>query len=334
MPVIQAVGLRTFGGPEVMEVIERPRPVPAAGEVVVKVAAASINPVDIGLRVGRQVDRLAEVGLQPPYVAGMELVGAVTRIGPGVDAWKEGDRVAGIVSPYRLQGGAQAEEVAVGQRSLVSLPEGVDTVDSVTIPMNGLTALAALDWLALSSEQTLGVTGAAGVVGRYVVQLAALRGIRVIAEAASRAHAELINLGATEVVHRGPEFARGMVLAAGHKVDGIVDTAVLGAACLPAIKDGGGLAAVRDHEAFWERGITRSFIKVTDYLEASDHLQVLVGLHKSGDLVPAPLILLGPDEAAEAHRRLELGGVPGRFVIRFGEGAASPTLRHPASTDV
>ena len=108
-----------------MEVSELPVPEPGPGEVRIRVAAATVNPTDIGFRTGRQLNaaQLAEMGVKPPYVPGMELVGVVDAVGAGAP-WRVGDRVMAIVNPRRPGGGAQAEQVVVPSASVARVPEG------------------------------------------------------------------------------------------------------------------------------------------------------------------------------------------------------------------
>ena len=164
---MRAVTFSRLGGPEVLEVSQLPEPQPGPGEVRIRVAAATVNPTDISFRSGRQlsVAQLAEMGVQPPYIPGMELAGVVDAVGEGT-SWRPGDRVMAIVNPRRPGGGAQAELVVVPAASVARVPDGTSLEDAATLPMNGLTVRLALDKLALKPGQTLGVTGAAGAVGR------------------------------------------------------------------------------------------------------------------------------------------------------------------------
>src|SRR5215510_8957144 len=158
---MRAVTFSRLGGPEVLEVSELPEPTLSADEVRIRVAAATVNPTDISFRSGRQfsVAQLAEMGVRPPYIPGMELAGMVDVVGDGT-AWRPGDRVMAIVNPRRPQGGAQAELVVVPAASVARVPEGTSLEAAATLPMNGLTVRLALDKLALGPGQTLGVTGA------------------------------------------------------------------------------------------------------------------------------------------------------------------------------
>ena len=150
-----------------------------------------------------------------------------------------------IVNPRRPGGGAQAELVVVPAASLARVPAGATLEAAATLPMNGLTVRLALDKLALAPGQTLGVTGAAGAVGGYAVELAAAEGLRVIAVAGPQDIALVKRFGAEQVIPRGDGAIRALREVVPGCVDGLLDAAVLDAAVLPAIRDGGKLATVR-----------------------------------------------------------------------------------------
>jgi NADPH:quinone reductase len=315
---MRAVTFSRFGGPEVLEVSPLPEPQPGPGEVRIRVAAATVNPTDISFRIGRQhtIAQLAEMGVQPPFIPGMELAGTVDAVGQGTD-WKIGDRVMAIVNPRRPGGGAQAELVVVPAASVARVPERASLEAAATLPMNGLTVRLALDRLALKPGQTLGVTGAAGAVGGYAVELGVSDGLRVIAVAATQDEALVKKLGAEKVVPRGDGAIRGLRDAAGGGVDGLIDAAVLDAAVLPAIRDGGKLATVRGFAGPSERGITIEPVRVASYLqnhEALDRLGRLVG---EGRLTLRVSETFPPERAADAQRKLNAGGTRGRLLIVF-----------------
>src|SRR5262249_49422348 len=153
-------------------------------------------------------------------------------------------------------GGAQAELVVVPAASVARVPEGTSLEAAATLPMNGLTVRLALDRLALKPGQTLGVTGAAGAVGGHAVGVRGNRGLRVIAMARPQDQALVKRFGAETFVPGGDAAIRGLYDAAPGGVDGLIDAAVLDAAVLPAIRDGGKLATVRGFAGPPERGIT------------------------------------------------------------------------------
>jgi NADPH:quinone reductase-like Zn-dependent oxidoreductase len=311
---MRAVAFRSFGGPEVLEVLDLPQREPGPGEVRIKVTAATVNPTDIGFRSGRQSAQLG--GLEPPYIPGMELGGVVDAAGPG-SQWQPGDRVMAIVIPRRPEGGAMAESVVVPSDSVARVPADSSLEEAATLPMNGLTVRLALDLLDLKPGQTLAVTGAAGAVGGYAVELGVAQGLRVIAVASPQDEPLLKKLGAEAVVPRGDGAAEGIRKLVPGGVDGLIDAAVIGAPILPAIRDGGGLAAVRGFEGESERGIKVHLVRVSDYARNQAALAALGGLVEQGKLTLRVAETFPPERAADAHRKLAAGGVRGRLVVVF-----------------
>jgi NADPH:quinone reductase-like Zn-dependent oxidoreductase len=302
----------------VLEVSDLPAPEPGPGEVRIRVAAATVNPTDISFRSGRQfsVAQLAEMGVHPPFIPGMELGGVVDAVGPGT-SWRVGDRVMAIVNPRRPRGGAQAELVVVPGASVARVPDGVSLEAAATLPMNGLTVRLALDQLALTRGQTLGVTGAAGAVGAYAVEVGASEGLRVIA--VGRPHDEALakRLGAETFIPSGDHAMRAVYDAARGGVDGMIDAAVLDAAALPAIRDGGKLATVRGWSGPPERGITVLSVRVTSYVENGEALDRLGQMVAQKRLTLRVAETFPPERTAEAQQKLAAGGTRGRLVIVF-----------------
>lgn len=311
---MRAVGVTTFGSPDVLHIVDLPVPEPGDAEVRIKVAAATVNPSDTAMRAG--VFGHPPQGDGPPYVAGWELAGVVDAAGPGA-GWSPGERVFAIVLPYLTGRGAQAEYVVVPAASVARIPDGVSLAAAATLPMNGLTARLALDKLALQPGQTLAVTGAAGAVGGYVMELAASEGLRVIGDA-SPADAPLVkSLGADIVVPRGPGLAAAIRREVPSGVDAVVDAALIGPPVLPAIRDSGQLIAVRPFGGGSERSITVTLILVSDYLREAAKLAELARLVTAGKLTLRVAREIPAADAAEAHRRLEAGGTRGRLVLTF-----------------
>jgi NADPH:quinone reductase-like Zn-dependent oxidoreductase len=315
---MRAVTFSRLGGPEVLEVSDLPEPRPGPGELRIRVKAATVNPTDISFRSGRQlsVAQLAEMGVQPPYIPGMELAGVVDAVGEGT-SWRAGDRVMAIVNPRRPGGGAQAELVVVPAASVARVPEGTSLEAAATLPMNGLTVRLALDKLALTPGQTLGVTGAAGAVGAYAVELGVNEGLRVIAMARPQDEALVKQLGAATFIPGGDMAILGMYEAVPGGVDGLIDAAVLDAAALPAIRDNGKLATVRGFAGPSERGITIEPVRVTSYVHNGEALDRLGHLVAEKKLTLRVAETFPPAQAAEAQRRMNAGGTRGRLVIVF-----------------
>ena len=312
---MRAIGVNEFGGPDKLEVLDLPEPEAGPGEVRVRVQAATVNPTDTGLRSGAYGER---PGDRPgPYVPGMDAAGVVDQVGPGVDRWQVGHRVMAIVLPTGPHGGAYADQVVVPQASVVRLPDGIDPAAGSTLLMNALTARLALDEMGLSAGQTVAVTGAAGAFGGYVVQLGVADGLRVVADASEQDEELVRGLGAHEVVRRGDDVAERFRELAPDGVDGLADGSVQTEKLLPAIKDGGAMATIRGWDGPSERGITVHPILVFGSAERTDLLEPLRDQAADGTLTLRVADVLPAEQAPEAHRRLEAGGVRGRLVLDF-----------------
>lgn len=312
---MRAVGVTEFGGPEVLGVVEIPEAHAGPGEIRLRVAAATVNPTDTMTRNGARADALTD--RPPPYVPGMDAAGVVDEIGEGTETeLAVGDRAMAIVVPHHAYG-AYSEHVVVPAGSATHVPAGADDAAASTLPMNALTARQALDLLALSPGETLAVTGAAGSFGGYAVQLAKADGLRVLADA-SEADEDLVRaLGADVVVRRGDGVAARFREIAPDGVDGVADGAVLDDDIMPAVRDGGGIATVRGYTGPGERGVSWHPVWVGSYAQEHDKLVRLREQVESGAVTLRVAGTFPADRAAEAHRRLEAGGVRGRHVITF-----------------
>ncbi|MBF9326975.1 NADP-dependent oxidoreductase [Mycobacteroides chelonae] len=314
---MRAVGFETFGGPEVMKVLDLPEPRPGHGQVRIRVVAADINISDIGARNGANGYRPEWFPLHDgPYVVGWDAAGVIDEVGEGVDTFKPGDAVLALLHP-KLTLGAQAEFVVADIASVVAAPRGKTLVEASTLLMNAVTARVLLDTLGLSRGDAIAVTGAAGAVGGYAVQLAKADGLHVIADA-SDADRDLVEaLGADVVVERGKGFAQAVLDTYG-PVAGALDSALLDDALVPAVSDDGIIASPRPSQSGGHpRGIKSTFEAVFDWLDATEKLAVVRDAVEAGALTLRVADVYLPDQAAEAHRRLEAGGVRGRLVITF-----------------
>src|SRR3712207_4974852 len=177
---MRAAGVKEFGGPEALHIVDvEPEPL-GPGQVRLQVEAAAVSPTDTHARAGAYAGR--DPVKTPPWVPGMDLAGVVTEVGDGVDHLDVGDRAMGIVVPFGPYGAYREDKVLPGD-SVVRVPRGATAVEASTLPMNGLTARLALDHMALAPGQVLAVTGAAGAFGGYVIQLAKAEGLTVVADA-------------------------------------------------------------------------------------------------------------------------------------------------------
>ncbi len=309
---MRGIGVFEFGGPEVLQVVDLPETHAAAGEVRICVHASTVNPTDTYLRKGARAEALRNV--PPPHVPGMDVAGVIDEIGAGTATnLAIGDAVMAMVVNHASHGGYR-ESIVLSADAVVRAPAGKTLIEAATLPMNGLTARQSLDQLALRPGQTLAVTGAAGCYGGYVVQLAKADGLRVIADASS-ADTELVRtLGADVVVPRGDDIAAQIRKVAPGGVDGLADGSFQSGAAVGAVRDGGSFASVRGW-AGNERGITFHKTSVRDYNHRADLLERLRQQVEAGRITLRVAATFPPEQAAEAHRRIEAKGVRGRLVL-------------------
>ncbi|MFE8988819.1 NADP-dependent oxidoreductase [Streptomyces collinus] len=301
---MRAVVVNSFGGPEAVEVVETEVPRPGARQVRIKVAAASLNPVDAGVRAGVFGGAGERIGLGWDVAGTVDAVGAVDATG-AAGAWSVGDEVValhyGAVKPL----GTHAEYVVVDADAVAPAPATVDAVHAATLPLNALTAAQALDRLEPApGRSSLLVTGAAGAVGGYAVRLAARRGIAVTGLAREGDEEFVRSLGARHVTSDA---------VADREFDAVLDAAVLGEPALAWVRDGGRYVGVIPHaEPVSVRGVETGAVEVSG---DGARLAELVRLLDEGVLTTRVAETYALEDAAKAHARLGEGGVRGRLVL-------------------
>ncbi|AIY48000.1 NADP-dependent oxidoreductase [Mycolicibacterium fortuitum] len=311
---MKAVGVVDFGGPEALQLVDLPEPPDAEkGWVLIRVRSAAVNPADLAMRSVRGPAQPES----PPYIFGMDAAGVIEQIGEGTDTkLKVGDEVMAIVIPQGSYG-AYSEQIVVPVESVAPIPAGTTLAEAATLPMNGLTARLALDELALKPGDTLAVTGAAGTLGGYTIQLAKVDGLTVIADA-SEADEQLVrDLGADHVIRRGKDFGGQVREIVPDGADAVLDCALLDDLVVPAVRDGGAVATVRGFQGDAQRGIVFHPVYVPKYTRESEKLDRLRQQVDDGQLTLRVARTFPAEHAAEAHKMLEAGGVRGRLVLEF-----------------
>ena len=311
---MRGVGVIEFGEPEVLRIVDLPEVHAGPGEVRIRVHAATVNPTDTYLRNGSRAEALREV--PTPHIPGMDAAGLIDEVGADVTGLAVGDAVMAMVVPSGSHG-AYRESIVLAADAVTTAPAGSSLVEAATLPMNGLTARQSLDQLALKPGQTLAVTGAAGCYGGYVVQLAKADGLRVIADASSADEALVRALGADVVVPRGDDIAARIRAIMPEGVDGLADGAFQSALAVGAVRDGGSFASVRGWAGPDDRGIVFHRTSVRDYNHRADLLARLRQQVEAGLITLRVAATYQPEQAAEAHRRLQARGTRGRCVIVF-----------------
>jgi len=312
---MRGIGVFEFGPPDVLQVFDLPEVHAGSGEVRVRVHAATVNPTDLSLRNGSRAEMLRLV--PPPYVPGMDAAGVIDEIGPGTETdLVVGMSVMAMVVPSGNHG-AYRESIVLSADSIARAPDGFSHAEVATLPMNGLTARQSLDQLGLRSGQTIAVTGAAGAYGGYIIQLAKHEGMRVIADSSSADELLVRALGADVIVPRGDDISEQVRRIVPDGVDGLADGAVLSQLAVGAVRDGGAFVSVRGWAGTGERGITFHRTSVRNYDHRSDLLDQLRQLSETKIVTLRVSGTYEPEQASEAHHRLEARGTRGRCVIVF-----------------
>ena len=301
----------SFGGPEVLTLAEAPPPTPLPTEVLVRVRAAGVNPVDWKTRAGKG---MAAVLGDPPFTLGWDVAGVVEEVGHGVTTLAPGDAVFGMPWFPRAAGG-YAEYVTAPSRQFCRKPPDLSFEQAAGLSLAGLTAWQILvDTANVQPGQRVLITAAAGGVGHLAAQVAKSRGATVLGTASAAKHAKLRSYGVDEPIdYRGEDVAE----AAGH-VDVVVDL-VGGSRDLARTLGPGGLfvnvpsAAPADlAPAVRDRGA-----RYTGFLVEPDHegLFALSQLVEDGELVVDVAATFDLADAAEAHVRGETGRTTGKLIL-------------------
>jgi len=306
---MRAVTFSKTGGAEVLEVFEVADRTAGAGEVLVQVQAASINPIDVAAWSGKLP---IPKEFATPWITGWDAAGTVIATGAGVDPALVGQLVVGFSPWFDAGNGTHASLVALPVDAVAVAPDGIPAEQATTLGLNALTAYQAVEAAGLTSGQTLLVSGAAGAVGGFAVELAAGRGIRVFAMAGDDDHDAVLGFGAEA---RVPRDAAGATAAVRKLVDGGVD-AVVDTVPLPetidAVRDGGRWVTVKEPQDE-QRGITVT--RVSSHADAAQ-LADIMKLAGEGHLTLRVDKTFDAADAADAWREVQKSH-RGRIVLTF-----------------
>jgi enoyl reductase len=300
----RTVVFNSYGGPEVLEIIERPDPLPGAGELLVQVEAAGVQPFDTMFRGGR-VQQWAKARF--PQTLGNEFAGLVIGLGSGVSEFAIGDGVLGWTA-----GNAYAEVISVPASQTVKKPARMPWAEAGALSASGQTASTALDVLDIRTGETVIVHAAAGGVGSMAVQIAVARGTKVIGTASPQNHEYLKALGVVPVDYHSDlteDFRR--VVAQG------ADAALVAVGGEAPITSS--LANVRQKERIvtivYDPAADRNGVRHIGSQRSRERLQSLLSLWEDGRLAVHVSATLPLAQATEAHRLIETGHVRGKVVL-------------------
>ncbi|MDX2933338.1 NADP-dependent oxidoreductase [Streptomyces ipomoeae] len=307
---MRAVSQDGFGGPEVLNEVELPRPVPRMSEILVRVHAAGVNPTDWKNRA---------FGLwhpDPLPVLGWDVSGVVEEVGLGVTLFKPGDEVFGML-PYPHAAGAYAEYAKAPTRSFALKPANIDHVEAGALPLAALTAYQALvDTADVRPGQRVLIHAAAGGVGHLAVQIAKARGAYVIGTASAGKHELLRELGADELIdYRTTDFTEAV-----SDVDVVLDPLAgdVRSRSLDVLREGGVLVTILPlgYEADAERAAELG-VRLEALLVEADQagMRAIAELVEKGQLRARIEATFPLEEAGKAHALGETGRTTGKIVL-------------------
>jgi NADPH:quinone reductase-like Zn-dependent oxidoreductase len=305
---IKAARVKAYGGSEQFSYDTVPEPIAGPGEILVKVAAAAINPVDAKLRAGHLS---LFMPLEFPAQLGGDVSGTVEAVGEGVTSLKVGDRVAGMINPMR--NGAYAEKIVAPAGAFVVIPDGLDLVNAAALPMGALTGIQLIELgVKASKGQRILVTGAAGSVGRAAIYTAAALGAEVFAGVRGSALGSLTGLPVSGIV----DLANADEVAAAGPFDAIADTVGgrLAERLTKHVRPGGVLASVVSPAPLppVDSPVTAAPVWVSfDGPRLSKFLKDFV---QYGWSLPIAHRLALAD-AAKGHALIDAGGVGGKILL-------------------
>ena len=311
---MRVIEVPQYGSADVLHEVERDTPDAGPGKARVAVAATTLNPIDVDIRAGA----FPIPALELPFVLGWDLAGTLL---DDLDGLRAGQRVVAMVPWMDVPAsGTNADVVLVEPEWVAALPDDADVIAAATLPLNGLTARQTIDLARVEAGQTVFVDRGSAGVGGFAVQIAAARGGRVVAVAADEGDAAYVaGLGAEQVVARGEPAALidAVRRFAPGGVDVAIDTSGVGAPLLGVVRDSGAFVTVAGPAPDAEREIR---VERQSVVPDREQLASIVAEHEAGTLTTRVADTLPLSQAAEAHRRLEAGGVRGKIVLTTGKG--------------
>jgi NADPH:quinone reductase-like Zn-dependent oxidoreductase len=306
---MKAIRFHEYGGPEVLRFEEAPNPHTGPRQVLIRVHAAGVNPVDWKLREGRL---RGAVDLTLPIIPGGDMAGIVETVGSGVEGFKTGDDVYGMVYIGKA---AYAELVAVDASQVAAKPTSLDYVHAAAVPIAGLTAWQALfDWGHLEAGQKVLIHAAAGGVGTFAVQLARWKGAYVIGTASARNADFLRELGADEVIDYHTTRFEDVVTDADVVLDAVGGETQ--ERSWKALKKGGILVSIVSAPS--EEAAAAHGVRCAVFMTTASGMQLaqIAGLIDAGHVKVDVETILPLAEARRAHELSESGHTRGKIVLQ------------------
>lgn len=316
---MKAIFYHQFGGPDVLQIGECPVPEPAADEVLVKVAAAGVNPIDRRLRNGELQEFFVR---EWPIIPGWDLAGTIVRVGANVSGWKAGDEIVGLAFTWTLHHGTYAEFAPVKAASVARKPESFSFTQAAALPLVSLTAWESLaEYANLQPGQSVLIHAGAGGVGSVAIPIAKYLGAKVYTTAREANVDYVRGRGADHVIdYTLSDYVREMREHEPDGLDAVLESLtgdVAVAAAIRLVKPGGTVVYLNneppDMPEIAERNIKTKFLH---HRPDGESLSRLMELYKQHKIMLPPIEVLPLEAAAEAHRRSESTRTRGKLVLR------------------
>ena len=312
---MRAVAIQEFGGPEKLKLTDLPRPKAGRGEILVRVLAAGVNPVDWKIREGYLKDLLPH---SFPLVPGWDVAGIVDEIGEGASRFRKGDKVWAYARKPVVQWGTHAEYVALPETSAAILPPKLLFEEAASVPLAALTAHQTWLKAGLRAGEEVLIHGAAGGVGHFAVQLARNLGARVIGTAGTANQEFVLGCGAAGAIdYTREDFREALRRLCPEGVDVVLDS--VGGDTLTrsfeVLKPGGRLVSIverPDAGVAARRGVRAEYVFVEP---SGEQLEMLTGLVSRGKLRPHVSKIYPLRDVAQAQRESQAGHVRGKLVL-------------------
>jgi len=311
---MKAIRIHNYGGPEVLQYEDAPRPEPQAGEVLVRVHAAGVNPIDWKVREGHMKDFWPH---KFPLILGWDVSGTVEEVGPGVSRFKISDEVYSIPDPTR--NGAYADYIVVRESEVALKPNSLHHIRTAAVPLAALTAWQSLfDTAQLQPGQRVLIHAGSGGVGHFAVQLAKWKGAYVFATASTKNQDLLRELGVDKAI----DYTQQRFEDVARNIDIVLDT--IGGETQErswsVLKKGGVLVSLvqpPSEEKAKELGVRAAFVAGHP---SGEQLAEIAKIIDAGQLAPVIDRILPLSEVRRAHELSKSGHTHGKIVLRISNG--------------
>jgi NADPH:quinone reductase and related Zn-dependent oxidoreductases len=312
---MKAIAIKKFGGPDVLEELDLPAPQPGPNEVLLRIKAAGVNPVDVKIRDGLFKDRMP---YEFPIVLGWDAAGVVEAVGAQHNQYKKGDELFAYCRKERIHDGSYGEYIVLESRHLARKPKTFSFEEAAAIPLAGLTAYQCLfEGRPLQAGETILIHAGAGGVGGYAIQLAMNAGARVLTTASARNAEYVRQLGAELAIdYTREDFVKSVRASFPQGIDAVLDTVggEVQKKSAEVLKKGGRFTSILalDEKYFVERGLVPRYVFVRP---DSEQLNKLKDFAEHGILKVNLAATLPLAQAAKALEMIETHHTRGKIVL-------------------